>query len=60
MLYIHYLVLFSEELVEAFIDSKSEINTIKPSLMQKLILYIWKIKVGVEKLMVPGLRFLRW
>lgn len=50
VLYIQYLVLFCQVLVQAFIDLGNEVNTIKPSFAKKLGLHIIKTEVGTQKI----------
>lgn len=44
------MILFSQKLVQAFIDLKSEINVMKSSFAKKLGFYIWRTEVGTNKI----------
>lgn len=48
--YICYPVLFKQELVQAFINSNSEINAITPVYVKKLGLWIRKTDVSIQKI----------
>lgn len=50
VLYIYYLVQFSEKLVHAFINSRSKMNTINPNFAKKLDFRIWQTKVSAWKI----------
>lgn len=49
IIYICYLVLFKQELVQAFIDSDNEANVITPVYAEKLGLQIQKTDISIQK-----------
>lgn len=50
VLYIYYLIQLSKKRIQAFINSRSEMNVINPNFAKKLGLRIYQNEIGTQKI----------